>query len=65
MRWGIWITMGVTAALTWYYNGMLSQSVGLPWRFVLVVVLSILTWWALVRAFVRRRDGPDPLYSET
>lgn len=55
--------MGVTAVLTWYYNGVLYTSVGLPWRFFLVVILSILTWWALIRAFVRRSSRPDPYFS--
>jgi ribose/xylose/arabinose/galactoside ABC-type transport system permease subunit len=64
MNWGIWITMGVTAALTWYYNGLLLQSVGLPWRFLLVVVLSVVTWWALFRTFTRWNGGLDLFRSE-
>lgn len=64
MKWRMWITMGVTATLTWYYNGILSTSVSLPWRFFLVVLLSTLTWWSLFRVFIRQSSRPDLLHSE-
>jgi hypothetical protein len=72
-RWRIWGVLLATAAITWFYDATLAAFVATPWRFPLVIALSLATWLALVRTFVgargRERDdrpevevdgGPDP-----
>jgi hypothetical protein len=57
-RWRTWIILLVTAAITWFYNASLIAFIGLPWRFPVVVGMSLATWLVLVRTFIRTRN-PD------